>query len=280
MDNFEQAADTNKEHWRSRLFTVIFENDTPAGKLFDVTLLVLIFASLLLVMLQSIPSLDARYHEIFYISEWVVTVLFTIEYILRLIAVKKPLSYAGSFYGIIDLLSIIPTYLSILLPQTQYLLVIRSLRLMRVFRIFKLTQFVREGMTIVMALKASARRILVFLATVFIISIIMGSMVYVVESPVNSKFDSIPQSVYWSIVTITTVGYGDISPVTAIGKILASLIMLLGYAIIAVPTGIVTVELTKSARNENINRQACPSCSREGHDLDAKFCKYCGHGLS
>ena len=280
MDNLEQAADTNQDHWRSRLFTVIFENDTPAGKLFDVALLVLIFISLLLVMLQSIPRLDAKYHYIFYISEWVITILFTVEYMLRLIAVKKPISYAGSFYGVIDLLSILPTYLSILLPQTQYLLVIRSLRLMRVFRIFKLTQFVREGMTIGMALRASARRILVFLATVFIISIIMGSLVYVVESPVNSKFDSIPQSVYWSIVTITTVGYGDISPVTALGKILASLIMLLGYAIIAVPTGIVTVELTKSARSENINSQACPNCSKEGHDPDAKFCKYCGHTLS
>jgi voltage-gated potassium channel len=150
---------------------------------------------------------------------------------------------------------------------------------MRVFRIFKLTQFIREGLTIVHALKASSRKILVFLATVFIISIIMGSLVYVVESPVNEKFNSIPQSVYWSIVTITTVGYGDISPVTTVGKILASLIMLLGYAIIAVPTGIVTVELTRSAKNENIWSQACPNCSRQGHDPDARFCKYCGHSL-
>jgi voltage-gated potassium channel len=280
MDNIEQAAETNKEHWRSRLFTVIFENDTPAGKLFDVCLLVLIFLSLLLVMFQSIPSLNARYHQLFYYAEWVVTILFTLEYILRLIVVKRPLRYAGSFYGIIDLLSIIPTYLSILLPQAQYLLVIRSLRLMRVFRIFKLTQFVREGMTIVLALKASSRKIFVFLVTVFIISIIMGSMVYVVESPVNSKFESIPQSIYWSIVTITTVGDGDISPVTVLGKVLASLIMLLGYAIIAVPTGLVTVELSKSARSENLNSRTCPNCSRAGHDPDAKFCKNCGHSLS
>lgn len=280
MEKIEQAADTNKEHWRSRLFTVIFESDTPAGKLFDVILLMMIFVSLLLVMLQSIPSLDSKYHEIFYQAEWVITALFTIEYVLRLIAIKSPVKYAASFYGIIDLLSILPTFLSVLLPQTQYLLVIRSLRLMRVFRIFKLTQFVREGMTILLALKASARKILVFLSTVFIISIIMGSMVYVVESPFNDKFDSIPQSVYWSIVTITTVGYGDISPVTPLGKFVASLIMLLGYAIIAVPTGIVTVELTKSARNENVRNQACPNCSKEGHDPDARYCKNCGHSLS
>jgi voltage-gated potassium channel len=279
MEKIEQAADTNKEHWRARLFTVIFENDTPAGKLFDVILLVLIFLSLLLVMLQSIPSLDAKYNQLFYTGEWVVTILFTIEYILRLIAVKSPIRYGKSFYGIIDLLSILPTYLSILLPQTQYLLVIRSLRLMRVFRVFKLTQFVREGMSIVLALKASARRILVFLATVFIISIIMGSIVYVVESPVNDKFDSIPQSVYWSIVTITTVGYGDISPVTPLGKFVASLIMLLGYAIIAVPTGIVTVELTKTARQEQMHNKVCPNCSKEGHDNDAGYCKFCGHSL-
>jgi voltage-gated potassium channel len=279
MEKIEQAADTNKEHWRSRLFAVIFENDTPAGKLFDVILLVLIFLSILLVMLQSIPSLDAKYHQLFYIGEWIVTILFTIEYILRLIAVKSPIRYANSFYGIIDLLSILPTYLSILLPQTQYLLVIRSLRLMRIFRIFKLTQFVREGLSIVLALKASARKILVFLATVFIISIIMGSVVYVVESPFNDKFNSIPQSVYWAIVTITTVGYGDISPVTPLGKFVASLIMLLGYAIIAVPTGIVTVELSKTASREQVHNKACPNCSKEGHDNDASYCKFCGHSL-
>jgi voltage-gated potassium channel len=275
----EQAADTNKAHWRSRLFNVIFENDTPAGKLFDVILLILIFLSILLVMLQSIPSLDSKYHEVFYHAEWVISILFTIEYVLRLFTVKSPVKYATSFYGIIDLLSILPTFLSLLLPQTQYLLVIRSLRLMRVFRIFKLTQFVREGLSIVLALKASARRILVFLATVFIISIIMGSIVYVVESPYNDKFNSIPQSVYWSIVTITTVGYGDISPVTPVGKFVASLIMLLGYAIIAVPTGIVTVELTKSARQEHMQSKSCPNCSKEGHDADARYCKFCGHSL-
>lgn len=275
----EQSARDNKEHWRSRLFTIIFEHDTAAGKLFDVCLLVLIFMSLILVMLQSMPAVEARYGRILFVAEWVITILFTIEYILRLLSVKKPLSYATSFYGIIDVLSIIPTILSIFLPLSQYLLVIRSLRLMRVFRIFKLTQFVREGTTIALALKASARRILVFFAFVLIIAIVMGSVVYVAESPFNSKFSSIPQSIYWCIVTITTVGYGDIYPITAIGKLFASFIMLLGYAIIAVPTGIVTVELTRSARADQVRGQACPSCSDGGHDPDAVYCKYCGHHL-
>jgi voltage-gated potassium channel len=275
----EQSAEENKEHWRSRLFTVIFEHDTPAGKLFDVILLVLIFLSLVLVMLQSIPELETRNREIFYQAEWVITILFTIEYVLRLLAVKKPRSYATSFYGIIDILSIVPTYLSLFLPLSQYLLVIRSLRLMRVFRIFKLTQFVREGTSLALALKASTQRILVFFAFVLIITIVMGSIVYVVESPVNERFSNIPQSIYWCIVTITTVGYGDIFPITTLGKFLASFIMLLGYAIIAVPTGIVTVELTKSARTDQVKGQACPSCSVGGHDPDALHCKYCGHLL-
>jgi voltage-gated potassium channel len=275
----EQSAEENKDHWRSRLFTVIFEHDTPAGKLFDIMLLVMIFLSLILVMLQSIPELEAKNREFFYQAEWVITILFTIEYVLRLMAVKKPKAYATSFYGIIDILSIIPTYLSLFLPLSQYLLVIRSLRLMRVFRIFKLTQFVRESTTIALALKASARRILVFFAFVLIITIVMGSIVYVVESPVNDRFSNIPQSIYWCIVTITTVGYGDVFPITALGKFLASFIMLLGYAIIAVPTGIVTVELTKSARTDQVKGQACPNCSAGGHDADALYCKYCGYHL-
>jgi voltage-gated potassium channel len=275
----EQSVEENKDHWRSRLFTVIFEHDTRAGKLFDVVLLVMIFLSLVLVMLQSIPELEAGYREFFYQAEWVITILFTIEYILRLLSVKKPRAYATSFYGIIDILSIIPTYLSLILPHSQYLLVIRSLRLMRVFRIFKLTQFVREGTNIALALKASTRRILVFFAFVLIITIVMGSVVYVVESPVNERFSNIPQSIYWCIVTITTVGYGDVFPITPLGKFFASFIMLLGYAIIAVPTGIVTVELTKSARTDQVKGQACPNCSVGGHDPDAVHCKYCGHHL-
>ena len=274
----EEKGNTHA-NWRERLFTIIFEAETRAGKNFDIFLLILIFTSIILVMIESVPTMMKEYSRHLYIAEWVITILFTIEFILRLIVVKKPWKYMGSFYGVIDLLSILPTYISLFFPQSQFLIVIRALRLMRVFRIFKLTRFVRESMTIVLALKASARRILVFLSFVVLLSIILGALIYVVESPQNEKFNSIPQSVYWSIVTITTVGYGDISPVTPAGKLIASLIMLLGYAIIAVPTGIVTVELSKSARTEKAEAKACPSCGHFGHDPDAKFCKFCGHEL-
>ena len=266
-------------NWRERLFTIIFEAETRAGKNFDIFLLILIFTSIILVMIESVPTMMKEYSRHLYIAEWVITILFSIEFMLRLIVVKKPWKYMTSFYGVVDLLSILPTYISIFFPQSQFLIVIRSLRLMRVFRIFKLTRFVRESMTIVLALKASARRILVFLSFIVLLSIILGAMIYVVENPQNKAFSSIPQSVYWSIVTITTVGYGDISPVTPAGKLIASLIMLLGYAIIAVPTGIVTVELSKSARTEKAEAQACPSCGHFGHDPDAKYCKFCGHEL-
>jgi voltage-gated potassium channel len=269
----------NKEGWKSRLFTIIFESDTPAGKMFDVALLAMILLSLLVVMVQSIPSIEARYGPEIHTIEWAITILFTIEYVLRLLCVKKPIKYVTSFYGLIDLIAILPTFLSLFLPQTKYLLVIRALRLMRVFRIFKMTHFVKEGLGITVALKASTRKILVFLAFVLILSIVLGSIVYIVESPYNEKFSSIPQSIYWCIVTITTVGYGDISPITPLGKILASMIMILGYAIIAVPTGIVTVEMTKGLKNDVMANQACPYCSKEGHDPDAKYCKYCGHHL-
>lgn len=247
--------------------------------MFDLALLFFILLSLALVMLQSMKQVSAVYGRQLFTLEWIVTILFTVEYALRIMAVKKPLKYMTSFYGIIDLLAILPTYLSILLPGSHYLLAIRALRLMRVFRILRLSQFVREGTIIVLAMKASARRIGIFLSFVLLLSVILGAMVYVAESGANDKFSSIPQSIYWAIVTITTVGYGDISPITPIGKLIASFIMLLGYAIIAVPTGIVTVELSKSARKEESNTQACPSCSAYGHDPDAKFCKYCGHHL-
>jgi voltage-gated potassium channel len=266
-------------NWRKKLFTIIFEADTRAGKIFDICLLVLIIFSVCLVLLQSIPAVHAEYRELMNNLEWAITIIFTVEYTLRLLAVRTPLKYAGSFYGVIDLLAILPTYLSLIFPASHYLVVVRSLRLMRVFRILKLAHFVRESNGIVLALKASARRILVFLAFVVLLSVILGSIIYVVENGVNPSFSSIPQSIYWAIVTITTVGYGDISPVTAFGKLIASLIMLLGYSILAVPTGIVTVELSRRAKLEDSNSQACPNCSRYGHDADAKFCKYCGHSL-
>jgi len=274
MDEPNDIAD-----WKKKLFIIIFEADTKAGKLFDVCLLVLILFSVTLVLLQSVSSVNAVYGDLLNTLEWVITIIFTIEYGLRLIVVKNPVNYAGSFYGIIDLLSILPTYLSVIFPGTHYLVVVRALRLMRVFRILKLAHFVRESTSIVLALKASARRILVFLAFVVLLSIVLGSIIYVVESGVNPGFSSIPESIYWAIVTITTVGYGDISPVTSLGKLVASLIMLLGYSILAVPTGIVTVELSRRARLDNPNSQACPNCARYGHDSDAKFCKYCGHSM-
>ncbi len=220
-------APTTK-NWREKLFSVIFEADTKAGKLFDIILLVMILLSIGIVMLQSVPAINKEYGQLLLNLEWFITILFTLEYCLRLIAVKKPLNYAGSFYGLVDLLAILPTYLSLILPQSRFLLVIRALRLMRAFRVFELSHFVQEGVNIVQSLKASTRRILVFLAFIFLLSMIMGALIFVVESPQNDKFSSIPQSVYWSIVTITTVGYGDISPITPLGKLIASFIMLLG----------------------------------------------------
>jgi voltage-gated potassium channel len=269
-----------KNTWRQKLFTIVFEADTKAGRTFDITLLILIVLSVVNVMMESIPEYQQRFGSILYRAEWLFTILFTIEYTLRLLSVKHPMKYATSFYGVIDLLSILPTYFSLIFPQSGFLMVIRSLRLMRIFRIFKLSRYIRESMGIVLALKASARRILVFLSFVVLLSIILGTITYVAENPYNEGFTSIPQSVYWAVVTITTVGYGDVSPVTVVGKMLASLIMLLGYAIIAVPTGIVTVELSKSAKRDPHHTQACPNCSHGSHDPDAAYCKLCGHALN
>jgi voltage-gated potassium channel len=278
------AADTvsppRQPSWREKLFNVIFEADTPAGKAFDIALLILILLSIGIVMLQSVKSINATYGKLLLVLEWIITILFTIEYMLRLIAVKKPVRYVRSFYGMIDLLAILPTYLSLVLPQSRFLLVIRALRLMRAFRVFELSHFVSEGVNIVQALKASAQRILIFLAFMVLLTLIMGSIIYVVENPFNDKFSSIPQSVYWAIVTITTVGYGDIAPVTPLGKLLASFIMLLGYAIIAVPTGIVTVELSRRKVKETPSEtRSCHSCGAGTHAPDAIYCKYCGHIL-
>lgn len=233
-----------------------------------------------IVLLQSVPSINAQYSQLLVRAEWVLTIIFTIEYVLRLICIKRPAKFIGSFYGLIDLFSILPTYLSLLLPQSRFLVIIRALRLMRAFRVFELSHFVSEGVNIVQALKASMRRILIFLAFIVLLSIILGALVYVVESPVNESFSSIPQSAYWSIVTITTVGYGDVAPITPLGKLIASFIMLLGYAIIAVPTGIVTVELTRRSTKASVSEsRSCPNCGAGTHAPDANFCKYCGHIL-
>jgi voltage-gated potassium channel len=265
---------TQEKTLRSTLHEIIFEADTPAGKAFDVALLVLIILSVIAVMLESSSSVAARFGPELRAFEWVVTILFTIEYLLRLYCVGNPARYARSFFGIVDLLAILPTYLSLIIPGAQSLLVIRALRLLRVFRVLKLAQFVGEAAELSAALRASARKIIVFLGSVLTIVVIVGSMMYLIEGEANG-FTSIPVSIYWAIVTMTTVGYGDIAPQTALGKILASAIMIMGYGIIAVPTGIVSVELAGVTKRK-ITTQACPDCGAGGHDLDAVHCKYCG----
>ena len=263
-----------RARWRTVLHEVIFEADTPLGKGFDVLLIVSILASVIAVMLDSIASVQSQYGRLLYGIEWLFTIIFTVEYVLRLICVGRPLKYAISFYGVVDLLAIIPTYVSLFLPGSQYLLVIRILRILRIFRILKLVPYLGEARLLMKALRASSRKITVFIYTVMTLVVIFGSLMYVIEGGANG-FTSIPRSIYWAIVTLTTVGYGDISPQTVLGQTLASMVMILGYAIIAVPTGIVTVEMSR-AFSGKVSTQACPECSAEGHDADARHCKFCG----
>ncbi|OAD46251.1 ion transporter [Polaribacter atrinae] len=266
--------------WKETVHEIIYEADTKAGKLFDVVLLIAILASILLVMLESIESFDTKYHTFLNISEWVITILFSIEYILRIVSIKKPLKYIFSFYGIIDLLSTIPKYLSLFLIGSHHLAALRALRLLRIFRILKLARYVGASNRLLVALKMSRTKISVFLYFVVILCVILGTIMYMVEGPENG-FTSIPTSVYWAIVTLTTVGYGDIAPNTAFGQFLASIIMILGYGIIAIPTGIVTAEMTKNNNNNvDTNTQSCPSCSKENHKDGAKFCYNCGSKLN
>jgi len=268
--------------FRERLHEIIFEADTREGKLFDVVLLIAILASVIIVIIESVPSYNEKYGQLFSILEWVFTIFFTIEYATRLYSVYRPMKYAKSFFGIIDLMSILPTYLSLIFAGTQSLMIIRGLRLLRVFRIFKLANFLSQGQVIMVALKASRAKIFVFVVFILIMVSIFGSIMYLVEGSSNEKFDSIPRSIYWAIVTLTTVGYGDISPDTPFGQAIAAIIMISGYAIIAVPTGIVTAEAMQHAQNlkdKNVTTQACRYCSKEGHDEDADYCKYCGEAL-
>lgn len=263
--------------WRNRAHEIIFEADTPAGKAFDVVLLILILFSVLAVSLESVRTLREAYGPALRFTEWGLTILFTLEYAARLITVQRPWRYAASFYGVVDLLAILPTYLSLLIPGSQSLAVIRVLRMLRVFRILKLTHFVGEARMLSAAMRASMRKITVFLGVVATTVLIAGSLMYVVEGEENG-FTSIPTSVYWAVVTMSTVGFGDIVPHTPLGRFLASLLMVLGYAIIAVPTGIVTVELGSAARR-SMNTQSCPGCGASEHDNDAQFCKRCGTKL-
>ncbi len=269
---------TNLSGARLRLYEIIFESNDFAGKLFDIVLIIAISYSVVIVSLDSVKSFSNSHKEFLTYSEWIITVLFTIEYLLRLYSIGKPLRYAFSFYGIVDFLSILPTYISLFFPGAHYLLIIRIFRVLRIFRILKFVQYISEAQTMAKALKASRRKITVFLFYVLVIVITVGAIMYLIEGEEHG-FTSIPHSIYWAIVTLTTVGYGDISPQTPLGQFLASLVMLLGYGIIAVPTGIVTVEYGK-IRKEGTNAKVCPNCDAKGHDADAIYCKYCGTKLN
>lgn len=265
---------------RDRIHEIIFEADTRYGKYFDVGLMVLIILSVLTVSMESSDELNDKYHDTFVALEWFFTIVFTIEYLLRLWVTIKPLKYAFSFYGIIDLLAILPTYLSLFFVGSQYFVVIRIIRLLRVFRVFKLGKFLNEGDQLRQALVASRNKITVFLFTVSLLVVIIGAMMYLIEGGSNDGFSSIPRAVYWAIVTLTTVGYGDITPQTNIGQFLSAMVMILGYAILAVPTGIVTNEMISLGLKRNTNTQVCRYCCEEGHDDDAVHCKYCGGKLN
>jgi voltage-gated potassium channel len=263
--------------WREQLHEIIFEADTPAGKAFDVVLLIAILLSVTAVVLDSVASIRARAGTLLRVVEWAFTLLFTVEYLLRLLSVRRPLRYATSFFGIVDLLAVIPTYLSLFVVGAQSLIVIRALRLLRIFRILKIGRYVQELSALVAAIRATRAKITVFLLAVLTSALILGTAMYVVEGE-SSGFTSIPRAMYWAIVTVTTVGYGDIAPTTIFGQVLAAAAMVLGYSLIIIPTGIFSVELVRVA-GRTISTQACPDCSREGHDADARHCKHCGSEL-
>lgn len=268
-----------QKKWKSKLHEIIYEADTPAGKLFDILLLITILASIIVVMLESVPTIGAKYNEAIDIAEWIFTLLFTIEYFLRIISIKSPRKYIFSYYGIVDLLATIPKYLSLFIVGSHAFIVLRALRLLRVFTILKITRYIGEANKLKNALKASRPKIAIFLFAVLIITFILGTVMYLVEGSAGSGFTSIPKSIYWTIVTLTTVGYGDITPVTTLGQLIASIVMVLGYGIIAVPTGIVSAEYTANFSNTPKNTKACSNCSAERHRDDAGFCYHCGDKL-
>lgn len=277
------SSPSARRHHRVVLNEIIFGYETRAGRLFDLILMILIVLSVAAVLLDSVASLSVRYHEQFYALEWVFTLLFTVEYGLRLYSTGSIRRYACSFFGLVDLFSILPTYLSLILPGASFLLVIRVLRILRIFRILKLLRYIAEANTLTRALVSSHRKIFIFLFGVLTLNIIFGSLMYIVEGPENG-FNSIPESMYWAIVTITTVGYGDISPQTGLGRFIASLAMITGYAIIAIPTGIVGSELMheyqlKDRETQRDNELSCSFCLQRGHDRDALYCKRCGEKL-
>ena len=272
--------DNNAKSFKQKVHEIIFEADTTNGKLFDVILLAAILLSIIGVMLESVDEIDKKYHELIMAFEWGFTILFTIEYFFRIYAVNRPLKYIFSFMGIVDLLAIIPTYLIFIFPAVHWMSVIRAIRLIRIFRIFKLSRYLRGAHTMQIALRSSRPKIIVFLLSIMLLVIILGTLMYIIENSVGTNgFENIPNSIYWSIITLTTVGYGNIVPMTILGKIVASFIMILGYGIIAVPTGIVTAEFSRK-RKEKVNTQVCPDCTAEGHEMEAKFCNKCGAELN
>jgi voltage-gated potassium channel len=264
--------------WRLRLYTIIFEADTRAGRLFDQWLIAIILASVLIVMLDSVQGLGDGYQRTFTTLEWLFTAAFTLEYVARLACVRHPARYALSFYGLIDLAALLPTYVALFVPEVHALIDVRVLRLLRVFRVFKLTAYMTEFQSLGAALRASRRKIMVFLSAVLMIVLVVGTLMYVVEGPANG-FTSIPTSVYWAITTMTTVGFGDITPKTDLGRLIASIVMLLGWGTLAVPTGIVTAEMTTQRHRSAPTTRTCHECLTEGHSTDASYCLHCGAKL-
>jgi voltage-gated potassium channel len=264
--------------WRLRLYTIIFEADTRAGRLFDLLLIATVLASVLVVILDSVQSITAHYGTLFDVLEWGFTLLFTVEYMLRLACVRHPLRYATSFFGVVDLLAVLPTYLAFFVPEVHALIDVRLLRLLRIFRILKLGAYVSEFGFLGAALVSSRRKIIVFIGFVLVTVTVLGTLMYVVEGPENG-FTSIPVAIYWGITTMTTVGFGDITPKTDLGRLIAACMMLMGWGILAVPTGIVTAEMTARRFGRPVTTRTCPDCLSEGHDGDARFCKHCGKPL-
>ena len=263
---------------KEKIRSVIFEANTVAGKVFDVLLIVLILLSVLAVSLDSVTSISQKYGDVLLAIEWGFTVLFTVEYLLRLWTIQNTWLYARSFYGVVDLLGSLPTYLSIWFADAHYFLVVRVLRVLRIFRVFRMVRYVGEAELISQALVASRRKITVFVCSVLALVVVFGSLMYLIEGGTNTEFSSIPQSIYWAVTTMTTVGYGDVAPDTGLGRGLAAVIMIMGYGIIAVPTGIVTLELNEAHR-KRANTKTCPACSAEGHSYEASFCWRCGSAL-
>ncbi|EKF56063.1 Ion transport protein [Galbibacter marinus] len=268
-------------NWKAKLHEIIYEADTPTGKWFDISLIFLILVSIFLVILESVESFDQQYHDFLIIAEWIITILFSIEYIARFLSINKPFRYVFSFYGIVDLLSTIPLYLSFIFPGSQVLIVIRAIRLLRLFRILKMVKFIGEARKLKEALWDSRTKIAVFIFTMVILSVIIGTVMYLVEGK-DAGFTSIPKGIYWTIITMTTVGYGDIVPLTSLGQTIAVIVMVMGYGIIAVPTGIVSAEFSKQNKLNKIhtNTQACPNCNAHNHNDHAKYCYNCGNLLN